>query len=88
MVLQSVDGRYVFIAGQGLMSDVRLTKDESKAERFMWQDLLQNDCMLLSMSKHLYVGKDPLNGNPYSCDFKGADPARKNGAVFRWEAVE
>lgn len=88
VVLQNVDGRYVFIAGQGLMSDVRLTKDESKAERFMWQDLLQNDCMLLSMSKHLYVGKDPLNGNPYSCDFKGADPARKNGAVFRWEAVE
>ncbi len=88
VVLQNVDGRYVFIAGQGLMSDVRLTKDESKAERFMWQDMLRGHCMLLSMSKHLYVGKDPLNGNPYSCDFKGADPARKNGAVFRWEEVE
>ena len=67
---------------------MRTTKDKSKAELFMWQDMLWKECMLLSMSNHLYVGKDPKNGNPYDCEFKGADPARTNGAVSRWEEVE
>ena len=88
VALQTADGKYVCISGAGLTSDVRTTKDESKAELFMWQDMLRQECMLLSMSNHLYIGKDPKNGNPYDCEFKGADPARTNGAVFRWEEVE
>lgn len=88
VILQAHNGKYVTISGLGLNSDVRTTNDESKAELFMWQDMLNHECMLLSMSKHLYVGKDPKNGNPYDCEFKGADPARKNGAVFRWEEVK
>ncbi len=88
VALQCADGRYVFISGEGLASDVRMTRDASKAALFMWQDMLRSECMLLSMDKHLYVGKDPLNGDPYGCEFKGADPARKNGAVFRWEEVK
>ena len=87
VALRTNDGKYVCISGAGLTSDVRTTTDESKAELFMWQDMLHNECMLLSMSKHLYIGKDPLNGNPYDCEYKGADPARRNGAVFRWTEV-
>lgn len=87
VLLQTMDGRYITVSGIGMTCDLRTTKDINKAERFMWQDMLRNECMLLSMSNHLYVGKDPLNGNPYSCDFKGADPARRNGAVLRWEEV-
>ena len=41
--------------------------------------------MLMSMRTHRYVGKSPTTGSPYSMDYKGADPARRNGAVFRWE---
>ena len=87
IALKCVDGRYVFIAGEGLAGDVRLTKDASLAEEFMWQDMLRQEFMLLSMSRHLYVGKSPTDGSPYSLEFKGADPARRNGAVFRWEEV-
>ena len=85
MVLQCEDGRYVTIAGEGLAGDIQLTNNEQKAERFMWQDYLHNQFMLLSMSRHLYIGKNPLDGSPYSCQFLGADPNRKNGAVMRWE---
>jgi len=85
VILQCADGRYVFCAGYGLAGDMRLTSDLHKAEVFLWQDYLNHEFMLLSMRTHRYVGKSPTTGSPYSMDFVGADPARRNGAVFRWE---
>ena len=85
VVLQCKDGRYVFVAGYGIAGDVRLTTDESKAEEFLWQDYLNHEFMLMSTRTHTYIGKSPTTGSPYSMDFKGADPAKRNGAVFRWE---
>ncbi|MCQ2214227.1 MAG: glycoside hydrolase, partial [Bacteroidaceae bacterium] len=85
VVLQCEDGRYVFVAGYGIAGDVRLTTDINKAEEFMWQDYLDHKFMLMSTRTHTYIGKSPTTGSPYSMDFKGADPACKNGAVLRWE---
>ena len=85
VLLQCEDGRYVFCSGYGIAGDVRLTTDESKAEVFLWQDYLNHEFMLMSMRTHRYIGKSPTTGSPYSMDFPGADPARRNGAVFRWE---
>ena len=86
--LKSADGRYVYIAGLGLSGDVRLTQDAEKAEKFVWTDMLYNRCMLLSLKTQRYVGKNPIDGSPYSADFQGADAGMKNGCVFRWETVE
>lgn len=85
VILQTGDGRYVFTAGEGLPGDVRLTDDVLKAEEFMWQDYLDKEFMLMSTRTHKYLGKSPTTGSPYSMDYNGADPARRNGAVFRWE---
>ena len=85
--LQCEDGRYVWVSGLGLPGDVRLTTDESKAEVFLWQDYLDREFMLMSMRTHTYVCKSPTTGSSYSMDCKGADPARRNGAVMRWEEV-
>ena len=85
VILQCEDGRYVYCAGYGLAGDVRMTTEESKAEVFLWQDYLDHEFMLMSMRTHRYVGKSPTTGSPYSMDFTGADPARRNGAVLRWE---
>jgi hypothetical protein len=85
VVLQCEDGRYVFVSGWGIAGDVRLTNDASKAEVFLWQDYLNHEFMLMSMRTHRYIGKSPTTGSPYSMDFTGADPNRRNGAVFRWE---
>lgn len=87
VVLKCADGRYVYIAGAGLSGDVRLTADASKAEEFVWQDMLYNRCMLLSLKTQRYVGKHALDGSPYSADFQGADAGMKNGCVFTWEEV-
>lgn len=85
VVLQCADGRYVFTSGEGLPGDVRFTDDINLADEFMWQDYLNKEFMLMSMRNHRYVGKSPTTGSPYSMDYTGADPARRNGAVFRWE---
>lgn len=85
VALQCKDGRYVFVSGYGLPGDVRLTHDEKLAEEFMWQDYLDHEFMLMSTRTHTYIGKSPTTGSPYSMDFKGADPAKRNGAVFKWE---
>ena len=88
IALKSADGRYVYIAGAGLSGDVRLTTDASKAEEFVWQDMLYHHCMLLSLKTQRYVGKNPVDGSPYSADFRGADAGMKNGCVFSWEVME
>lgn len=88
IALKTADGRYVYIAGAGLSGDVRLTSDSSKAEEFVWQDMLYNRCMLLSLKTQRYVGKNPIDGSPYSADFQGTDAGMKNGCVFGWEVVE
>ena len=85
VIVQCEDGRYIYCAGFGIAGDVRLTTDESKAEVFLWQDYLNQEFMLMSMRTHKYIGKSPTTGSPYSMDFVGADPARRNGAVLRWE---
>ncbi len=87
VLLQCEDGRYVFVSGFGLPGDVKLTQDESKAEEFMWQDYLGGEFMLMSTRTHKYIGKSPTTGSPYSMDYSGADPARRNGSVFRYEVI-
>lgn len=86
--LQCADGRYVYIAGVGLSGDVRLTKDATMAEDFLWQDMLHGECMLLSLKTQRYVCKHPNDGSPYSADCQGTDANRKNGCVFRYEILQ
>ena len=86
--LKCVDDRYVKVYGEGLPGDVRFTTDPDEAEVFLWQDYLNQEFMLLSLRNHLYVGKSPTTGSPYSMDFKGSDPARRNGSVLKWEETE
>ena len=88
VALQCADGRYIYVAGYGLPGDVRFTNDPAKAEVFLWQDYLNHEFMLMSMRTHTYIGKSPTTGSPYSMDYRGADPARKNGSVLRWEEVK
>ena len=85
--LQCVDGRYIKVYGEGLPGDVRFTTHADEAEQFLWQDYLDHDFMLYSLRNHRYLGKSPTTGSPYSLDFTGPDPARRNGSVFRWEEM-
>ena len=87
VALKCLDGRFVKVYGEGLPGDVRFTTDASEAEQFLWQDYLDHDFMLLSLRNHRYIGKSPTTGSPYSMDYTGPDPARRNGSVLHWEEV-
>ena len=64
------------------------TTDDIDRTTFLWQDFLDHDFMLLSLKNHRYLGKSPTTGSPYSMDYTGPDPARRNGAVLMWEEVK
>ena len=84
VALQCADGRYLKVYGEGLAGDVRFTEKAEEAEVFLWQDYLDHDFMLFSLRNHRYIGKSPTTGSPYSMDFVGPDPARRNGSVLVW----
>jgi hypothetical protein len=86
--IKCLDGRYIKVYGDGLSGDVRFTNKEEDAEIFLWQDYLDHDFMLFSLKNHRYLGKSPTTGSPYSMDFAGSDPNRKNGSVLRWEEMK
>lgn len=85
VALEAMDGSgFVSVVGFGLSGDVRLCKKETDGSIFQWQDMLRNQCMLLSLKTHRYVGIDPSTGEPYSAESPGARPDRKDGSVFFW----
>lgn len=89
IALESMDGSgFITVVGEGLSGDVRMMKDESEGSLFLWQDMLRNECMLLSLKTNKYVGLTPETGEPYSADWAGSRPDRKDGAVFEWKEVK
>ncbi len=86
VALEALNGTgFITVVGEGLAADVRLCPQESPGSLFMWQDMLHGDCMLLSLKTHRCLGTDVTTGEPYSANFPGASPSRKNGCVFQIE---
>lgn len=89
VALEAMNGTgFLTVVGAGLSGDVRLMPQESEGSLWMWQDMLRGDCMLLSMVTNRYLGIDPDTGEPYSADWPGANPNRRNGTVFHFQVTE
>lgn len=89
VALEALDGSgFVTVVGAGLAADVRTLKQETEGSLFQWQDMLYGQCMLLSLKTQRFVGLNLETGEPYSADWPGADPDRKDGTVFTWKIVE
>lgn len=89
VALEAMDGSgFLTVVGIGLSADVRLLPEQAPGSRFMWQDLLRGECMLLSMKTHRYLGILPGSGEPYAADRPGTRPDRKDGTVLRCAPVE
>ena len=88
VALEALNGTgFLTVVGIGISGDVRLMKEESEGSLFQWQDMLHNQCMLLSLKTNRYIGLTPGTGEPYAADRPGALPNRKNGTVFTWQVV-
>ncbi|MDP4188826.1 MAG: glycoside hydrolase, partial [Bacteroidota bacterium] len=89
VVLEAMNGTgFLTVVGIGISGDVRLMKQESEGSLFQWQDMLHNQCMLLSLKTNRYVGLTPGTGEPYAADRKGTLPNRKDGTVLSWKITE
>jgi xylan 1,4-beta-xylosidase len=89
VALEALNGTgFLTVVGIGLSSDVRLMKEESEGSLFQWQDMLYNQCMLMSLKTNRYVGLIPETGEPYSADYPGALPNRRNGTVLTWKVLD
>lgn len=89
VTLEALNGTgFLTVVGQGLSGDVRLIKNESEAGLFQWQDMLRNQCMLLSLKTNRFVGLSIGTSEPYGAEWPGALPNRKDGTVFIWKVVE
>lgn len=88
IALEAMNGMgFVTVMGVGLSADVRLMKQESEGSLFQWQDMMNGQCMFLSLKTNRYVGIDPATGEPYSADWPGTSPDRTSGTVFSWNEV-
>jgi len=89
IALEALDGSgFVTVTGAGLSADVRLMKKETEGSLFMWQDMLWGQCMLLSLKTNRFIGLDPRTDEPYSADWPGTIPNRKDGTVFSWQEIK
>jgi hypothetical protein len=89
VALEALNGSgFLTVVGIGISGDVRLMSEKSEASLFQWQDLLHNQCMLLSLKNNRYVGLTPGTNEPYAADRLGTLPNRKDGTVFIWKIVE
>ena len=85
VAIEAMDGSgFLTVVGEGLPADVRLMKAETKDSLFQWQDMLRHQFMLMSLRTHRYVGLNPATGEPYSADWPGTGPDRKDGTVLVW----
>lgn len=87
IALQSLaDSGFVTVKGMGGMAELRMEKTEQgDASLFQWQDMLQSDIMLMSLSTHRYLFADPSAKSLVSADATGARPDRKDGSCFVWK---
>ncbi len=82
--LEAAGRGFVRIGGLGGPGDVRLGASEEEAAIFQWQDLGQQDVMLLSLHTERYLHLTPQVGAMTSADGTGANPDRREGCCFRW----
>ncbi|WP_363928388.1 glycoside hydrolase 43 family protein [Paludibacter sp.] len=88
VALEALNGTgFLTVVGIGISGDVRLMKQESDGGLFQWEDMLHNQCMLLSLKTNRYVGLTPGTGEPYAADRPGTLPNRKDGTVLSWKIV-
>lgn len=85
VALKALNGTgYMTVAGLGMSGDLRLSEEETDDCLFMWQDMLNGQCMLMSLKTHRYVGIDPASGETYAADWPGTSASRRGGTVFTW----
>jgi beta-xylosidase len=88
VALKASNGRFVSAASDGVALKDLSGNAPGQAESFQWVNLLRGDTMLLSLTNHRYLATRPDNPGPVTVSATGPRPDRKDGACFKWKAVD
>jgi xylan 1,4-beta-xylosidase len=88
VALKAGNGRFVTVAGEGVVLRDLAGKAPGDAESFQWVSLMRGDIMLMSLTNHRYLATKPNNPGQVTVSATGPQPDRKDGACFKWKAVE
>jgi hypothetical protein len=88
VALEAAGGRLVSTAADAVALKDLAGKAPGQAESFQWVNLMRGDTMLLSLANHRYLATRPNNPGAVTVSATGPRPDRKDGACFRWKAVE
>lgn len=88
VALKAANGRFVSVAGDGVLLKDLAGRAPGESESFQWVNLMRGDTMLMSLTNHRYLVTKPNNPGPVTASATGPNPARKGGACFKWKVVE
>jgi xylan 1,4-beta-xylosidase len=88
VALKTATGRFFSAADSGASLRDLSGKTPGDAESFQWINLMRGDIMLMSLVNHRYLATKPNKTEPVTVSATGPRPDRKDGACFKWKAVE
>jgi beta-xylosidase len=88
VALKTANGRFVSAASDCVSLKDLTGKAPGDAESFQWVNLMRGDIMLMALSNHCYLTTKPNAPGLVAASATGPRPDRKDGACFKWKAVE
>jgi beta-xylosidase len=88
VAVKAANGRFVSAGGETVVLKDLTGNNPGDAESFQWVNLMRGDTMLMSLVNHRSLATKPGEPGPVTVSATGPLPARKDGACFKWKAVE
>jgi hypothetical protein len=88
VALKTANGRFVSAASNCVSLKDLAGNVPGDAESFQWVNLMSGDTMLMSLFNHCYLTTKPNEPGLVAASATGSHPDRKEGACFKWKAVE
>lgn len=88
VALEDTRGRVASVTSDGVVLRDLGGAKPGDAETFQWVNLMRGDTMLMSLANHRYLATRPRSPGPVTASSAGPQPARADGACFRWRAAD
>ncbi len=88
VALKAANGRFVSAAAEAVSLRDLAGSAPGDAESFQWINLMRGDTLLMSLANHRYLATRPNEPGPVTVSATGPRPDRKDGACFKWKALD
>jgi beta-xylosidase len=88
VALKAFNGRFVSVEGDAVSLKDLAGGSPDDHQSFQWVNLMRGDTMLMSLVNHRYLAARVNEPGPMTVSATGPRPDRKDGACFKWKAIE